>query len=41
MEKISELLKVDLSDPINLIPLILIATIVIYAIAIFADQPPE
>jgi hypothetical protein len=41
MKTISELLKIDLSDPYNLIPLLLIGTLVIYAIAIFADRPPE
>jgi len=41
MKKINELLQIDLGDPVNLIPLLLIATIIIYAIAIFSDRPPE
>jgi len=31
----------DFTDPVNLIPLLIFATIVIYFIAIFLDQPPE
>jgi hypothetical protein len=41
MKTVNELLKIDFSDPLNLIPLLLVAAIIIYAIAIFADRPPE
>ena len=41
MEKINQLLKTDFSDPMNLIPLLMIIAIALYFIAIFADRPPE
>ncbi len=41
METIREILEMDFTDPYNLIPLLLVATILIYLIAIFLDQPPQ
>lgn len=41
MEKINELLKVDLSDPINFIPVLMLLAVALYIIALFADRPPE
>ncbi len=41
MEKINQLLETDFSDPMNLIPLLMLIAIALYFIAIFADRPPE
>ena len=41
MDFIKAFFEIDLSDPINLLPLVMVAMIAIYIIAIFFDQPPQ
>ncbi|WP_456432997.1 hypothetical protein [Nitratifractor sp.] len=40
-EKLQRMLEIDLTDPINLIPVLMVLAIALYFIAIFADRPPE
>jgi len=41
MHLIETMLQRDFSDPINLVPFLMVLAIVLYFIAIFLDQPPE
>ena len=41
MDVIRELLERDFTDPVNLIPLLIVAMALIYLIAILLDQPPR
>ena len=41
VDLIHALIERDFTDPYNLIPLLMVGTIIIYTIAIFADRPPE
>ncbi len=36
-----DLLQKDFTDPVNLIPLLMVAFVALYFIAIFLDHPPE
>jgi hypothetical protein len=41
MQWIEAILKADFSDPINLLPLLMAASVIIFLLALFLDQPPE
>ena len=41
MDTLKMIMEMDFTDPINLIPLLMVAMIAIYLIAIFLDQPPQ
>ncbi|WP_456457142.1 hypothetical protein [Nitratifractor sp.] len=45
MEKViktwNELLALDFSDPINLLPLLMLLAVILFLVALFSDQPPD
>ncbi len=45
MEKVikvwNELLTLDFSDPINLLPLLMLLSVILFLVALFSDQPPD
>ncbi len=41
MNLIETMLKQDFTDPINLVPFLMLIAIVLYFVAIFADRPPQ
>ena len=41
MHLIETMLQRDFSDPINLVPILMLLAIALYFIAIFSDRPPQ
>ncbi|WP_456428633.1 hypothetical protein [Nitratifractor sp.] len=36
-----ELHSLDFSDPINLLPLLMLFAVILFLVALFSDQPPD